>query len=93
MNTLTLFQAYRKVRNLQGAVISGREKSNVGIAVDSDYLATWWQRLERQARKLERRIVVRLGGDDRDKGYEVCIISGFPTYVCNCRHHREEGER
>jgi hypothetical protein len=79
MSLLTLFSAYKRVRNQMENIRGARPGR--GIAVADDLLARAWQRCDRLERKLDCAITHRLTGTKSDR---YCIICGWREAVCDC---------
>lgn len=64
MNTLTLFNAYVKAVRRCESIVLQREKFDWGIMVDTDAKAKQWQRYNRLAVRIERKLIKRIAEYD-----------------------------
>jgi hypothetical protein len=80
MNNATLFSAYRQCRTAMESLAVARG-SRQGIAVHDDNRAIQWQRYERLARKIERRL---LPSKIKIKN---CPICGYHSCSSRCPRH------
>ena len=81
MDTLTLFDAYKKAASHKRRASDNR-RSIQGIACNSDHFALQWQRWDRLVRKLNVKIPDALG---RERRWDVCAMCGWHQPGCACR--------
>lgn len=69
------------------SVLNARPKRNFGIAVDDDWHAQKWQKLERIENKLYHRIIVALG-DPRDISKACWYCGGIGWHESKCKEDK-----
>ena len=81
MKTITLFRAYQRAASRRES-INGDYHGHYGIAVNKDDIARRWQKYDRIARRLEQRILERLG---EGYTYPTCARCGYHFAACGCQ--------